>query len=98
MRLMGDTYVKDEFRRHKNCSQEQSLIFLKEWTDYCMMLSKQLSNKGIVKGELGKPLEARLLEKLEDEQLMQLFELKCEAEKWGQGNFEEEEIKVKEGS
>ena len=32
MKLMGDAYVKDEFRRHKAASPEQALLFLKEWT------------------------------------------------------------------
>ncbi|VDP21695.1 unnamed protein product [Onchocerca flexuosa] len=31
MRIIGDRYIKDEFRRHKNVSSEQALIFLKEW-------------------------------------------------------------------
>ena len=30
-RLMGDTYVRDEFRRHKNVEPAQALVFLKEW-------------------------------------------------------------------
>lgn len=32
MRIMGDIYVKDEFRRHKNATREHALHFLKEWT------------------------------------------------------------------
>ncbi|VDO49601.1 unnamed protein product [Haemonchus placei] len=32
-RLMGDTYVKDEFRRHKDANAEHTAIFLNEWTD-----------------------------------------------------------------
>lgn len=52
------------------------------------MLANQLSNKGIVQGELGKEIDHRLIDKLEDEQLRQLYELKCEAEKWGQGDYD----------
>jgi hypothetical protein len=32
LRLMGDTYVKSEFRLHKAASNEQALLFLREWT------------------------------------------------------------------
>lgn len=32
LRIIGDQYVKDEFRRHKNVAREQALLFLKEWT------------------------------------------------------------------
>lgn len=31
MRMIGDEYIKNEFRKHKNISPEQALIFLKEW-------------------------------------------------------------------
>ncbi|EPB69565.1 ACN9 family protein [Ancylostoma ceylanicum] len=31
-RLMGDTYVKDEFRRHKDASPEHTAVFINEWT------------------------------------------------------------------
>ncbi|VDD93965.1 unnamed protein product [Enterobius vermicularis] len=81
MRYLGDQYVKDEFRRHKNASPEQSLVFLKEWTDYCTTLSKQLSQKGIAKGVIGTNLNPSLLDSFTDEQLFQLLELKKEAEK-----------------
>ncbi|VDO83845.1 unnamed protein product [Heligmosomoides polygyrus] len=31
-RLMGDAYVKDEFRRHKDAGPEYAAIFVNEWT------------------------------------------------------------------
>uniref|UniRef100_A0A0K0DFZ7 Succinate dehydrogenase assembly factor 3 n=1 Tax=Angiostrongylus cantonensis TaxID=6313 RepID=A0A0K0DFZ7_ANGCA len=31
-RIMGDIYVKDEFRRHKDASPEHSATFINEWT------------------------------------------------------------------
>uniref|UniRef100_A0A1I7RNF1 Succinate dehydrogenase assembly factor 3 n=2 Tax=Bursaphelenchus xylophilus TaxID=6326 RepID=A0A1I7RNF1_BURXY len=82
LRIMGDSYVKDEFRRHKAASPEQSLLFLKEWTLYCTALSKQLTQKGIARGKLGDDLDPRLLDKFSDEQIQQLYELKLESEEW----------------
>ena len=41
MRIMGDSYVKDEFRRHKNATPEQALHFLKEWTVRYLFLIRQ---------------------------------------------------------
>ncbi|CAI4225059.1 unnamed protein product [Auanema sp. JU1783] len=79
-RLMGDSYVKDEFRRHQTASPEHTKVFLQEWTDYCVLLSKQMSTSGIVKGIVGKDMKPELLDKFADEQLRQLLELKIEAE------------------
>ncbi|KAK6028832.1 ACN9 family protein, partial [Ostertagia ostertagi] len=80
-RLMGDSYVKDEFRRHKDASPEYTTIFLNEWTNYCVTLSKQLSTSGIVKGFIGKDLEPEKLDSFAEEQLRQLLELKLESER-----------------
>uniref|UniRef100_A0A7E4UWY6 Succinate dehydrogenase assembly factor 3 n=1 Tax=Panagrellus redivivus TaxID=6233 RepID=A0A7E4UWY6_PANRE len=85
MRLMGDTYVKDEFRRHKDAPSPQALEFLKQWTDYCMLLSKQLSNKGIAKGKIGKELDPATIESLDEQRLYQLYELKVESDNWKSG-------------
>lgn len=46
-----------------------------------MSLSKQLSNKGIAQGVLGKNLDPAMLDSFHDEQLRQLLDLKIEAEK-----------------
>ncbi|KAM3716658.1 Succinate dehydrogenase assembly factor 3 [Dirofilaria immitis] len=86
MRMIGDCYIKDEFRRHKNVSAEQALVFLKEWKEYCTILSKQLSNRGIAKKILGVSLNSTLLDNLQDDQLWQLYNLKLEAEKRGSDN------------
>ncbi|KAK6043038.1 ACN9 family protein [Cooperia oncophora] len=80
-RLMGDPYVKDEFRRHKDASPEHAAIFINEWTNYCVTLSKQLSTSGIVKGFIGKDLEPEKLDSFAEEQLRQLLELKLESER-----------------
>ncbi|XGW06322.1 hypothetical protein V3C99_016546 [Haemonchus contortus] len=80
-RLMGDTYVKDEFRRHKDANAEHTSIFLNEWTSYCVTLSKQLSTSGIVKGFVGKDLDPEKLDSFAEEQLRQLLDLKLESER-----------------
>ncbi|KJH53632.1 PHD-finger [Dictyocaulus viviparus] len=80
-RLMGDMYVKDEFRRHKDAAPEQFATFINEWTNYCQMLSKQLSSKGIVKGFIGQDLEPKMLDAFAEKQLQQLLDLKLESER-----------------
>ncbi|CAJ0582782.1 unnamed protein product, partial [Mesorhabditis spiculigera] len=80
MRVMGDAYVKDEFRRHKSSVPPQSMEFLQEWTQYCATLSKQLHGTGL-KDSIGKNMEPGQFEKFSEEQLHQLLELKEEAEK-----------------
>ena len=32
MQAMGDQYVKDEFRRHKTCTEKEADTFMNEWT------------------------------------------------------------------
>lgn len=32
LRIIGDNYARDEFKRHMNCTPEESQIFLREWT------------------------------------------------------------------
>uniref|UniRef100_A0A158Q742 Succinate dehydrogenase assembly factor 3 n=1 Tax=Elaeophora elaphi TaxID=1147741 RepID=A0A158Q742_9BILA len=81
MRMIGDQYIKNEFRRHKNVSPEQAVVFLKEWKEYLTILSKQLSNRGIAKGILGVNLCVTELDSLQEDQLWQLYNLKLEAEK-----------------
>lgn len=29
---LGQTYVRDEFRRHKNCNPKEAQIFMQEWS------------------------------------------------------------------
>uniref|UniRef100_A0A0N5B635 Succinate dehydrogenase assembly factor 3 n=1 Tax=Strongyloides papillosus TaxID=174720 RepID=A0A0N5B635_STREA len=81
LKIIGDGYVKEEFRRHKDASPEHSLLFLKEWTDYCTSLSKQLTGKGLAKGVLGENIDNTIIEKMDEDKLYQLYELKLETEK-----------------
>ncbi|KHJ76899.1 ACN9 family protein [Oesophagostomum dentatum] len=95
-RTMGDIYVKDEFRRHKNASPEHTAVFINEWTNYCVTLSKQLSAAGIAKGFIGKDLEPEKLDAFAEEQLRQLLDLKIEAERMAKGEVTEESADVVE--
>uniref|UniRef100_A0AC35TL93 Succinate dehydrogenase assembly factor 3 n=1 Tax=Rhabditophanes sp. KR3021 TaxID=114890 RepID=A0AC35TL93_9BILA len=76
---LGDVYVKDEFRRHKEASKEHTLVFLRSWTEYTMMLSKQLTGKGLAKKEIGTNLNPELFSKMDNDKLHQLYELKVAA-------------------
>lgn len=32
LQIIGDNYVKDEFKRHKKCTPDEAEIFIKEWS------------------------------------------------------------------
>ncbi|KAL6743549.1 ACN9 family protein [Ancylostoma duodenale] len=97
-RLMGDSYVKDEFRRHKDASPEHTAVFINEWTNYCVTLSKQLSSSGIVKGFIGKDLEPEKLDSFAEEQLRQLLDLKIESERMKKGEVPTESAEPADSS
>ncbi|XP_074111449.1 succinate dehydrogenase assembly factor 3 [Cotesia typhae] len=76
MQSLGTPYVRDEFRRHKNCNEAESYVFMNEWTEYAITIAKQLGLRGPISAKpLGKSLEVNDLEKLRDEQIYQLYEL-----------------------
>lgn len=72
----GDQYTKDEFKRHKAASKEQSQAFMVEWTNYAITVAKQLGVRGSHTAKtLGRPLSQADLDKFSDEQMNQLYEL-----------------------
>ncbi|XP_049885399.1 succinate dehydrogenase assembly factor 3, mitochondrial [Pectinophora gossypiella] len=76
LRILGDNYAREEFKRHKQCNPEEARIFLTEWTDYAIHLAKQMKPLNQVKKkEVGQYLDPKLLDHMSDEQLMQLYEL-----------------------
>ncbi|XP_059055329.1 succinate dehydrogenase assembly factor 3, mitochondrial [Achroia grisella] len=76
LRVLGDNYARDEFKRHKNCNPEEARIFLTEWTDYAINLAKQMKPLQQVKLKtVGKYLDPQVLDFMTDEQLVQLYEL-----------------------
>jgi len=82
LKAIGDTYVRDEFKRHVKADQQQVQLFMEAWAKYAIDLSKQLGLKGVKTGEkIGTPLAEADLDKFSDEQLSQLYELYSEAKK-----------------
>ncbi|POV97530.1 hypothetical protein PSHT_14525 [Puccinia striiformis] len=86
MRSLGDTYVKDEFRRCRSIDNPIQIIgFLGQWKTYLDNLqdTKHTASSGNPSINLGKKLPEDLLEKLSPEQVGQLFELlKATKEIW----------------
>lgn len=67
-RIFGDTYVKAEFKRHKDVENPLHIIgFLTEWQLYVQQLEGDEW-----KGEM---LERRVMDRLSDQQVGQLWEL-----------------------
>ncbi|KAF5297560.1 hypothetical protein FQR65_LT09991 [Abscondita terminalis] len=77
LKILGNEYVRNEFKRHKKCNSAEADVFMKEWCNYALLLAEQLGLRG---PKTSKPLGCELketdLEKFRDEQLHQLFELK----------------------
>ncbi|KAJ7624651.1 ACN9-domain-containing protein [Roridomyces roridus] len=72
-RLMGDPYVKAEFRRHQQVTNPVHVIgFLSQWKVYLDFLPKGRDNAANFRG---KRLDSVAYEKMSDEQLGQLYEL-----------------------
>ncbi|XP_069816724.1 succinate dehydrogenase assembly factor 3, mitochondrial [Dendropsophus ebraccatus] len=84
LRALGDQYVRDEFRRHKNVPQAEAKVFMKEWEGYAAMLWDQ-ARQGIQqsqdRGQYGAPLTQDKLDLFNEEQIGQLHELMQEATK-----------------
>ncbi|SPO35916.1 probable Acetate non-utilizing protein 9, mitochondrial [Pseudozyma flocculosa] len=73
MRVLGDDYVRDEFRRHKDIDNPLQIVaFLSSWKMYLDQLEVSQGKPG---GFRGKRLDATLMDKLSDEQVNQLYEL-----------------------
>ncbi len=43
MQIIGDAYVKDEFRRHKEATPEQTIVFMEAWA--VSFFAKKLPSK-----------------------------------------------------
>ncbi|XP_073532575.1 succinate dehydrogenase assembly factor 3, mitochondrial [Phyllobates terribilis] len=84
LKALGDQYVKDEFRRHKNVGQSEAKLFMKEWEGYAAMLWEQAKH-GIQHSEAtrsyGVPLTQDKLDCFNEEQIGQLHELMRETTK-----------------
>ncbi|KAL7942295.1 ACN9 domain-containing protein [Trichoderma barbatum] len=68
MRLLGDEYIKAEFRAHRTVDNPAHLIgFLSEW----QMYAQQIEGESWV----GEKIDQGKLQKMSDEQIQQLYEL-----------------------
>ncbi|KAI7862733.1 putative ACN9 family domain-containing protein, partial [Spinellus fusiger] len=78
MRSLGDDYVKAEFRRHKDVENPAHLVgFVSQWQDVTADHSL-FNGAAFSREELGKKIDSRLIDKLSDEQIGQLYELRNE--------------------
>lgn len=77
LQALGNSYVRDEFKRHKTCNESESKLFMVEWTNYAVQLSQQLGLgvRGKPKDKIGENLNAEDLDKFKDDQIVQLYEL-----------------------
>ncbi|BHF64335.1 acetate non-utilizing protein 9 [Sparganum proliferum] len=83
MRLVGDKYVKEEFRKHKTADKQFIGPFMIEWSRYASTLAEQLTlsgqseknEKSTEQAKIGIPLQETDLEKFSAKQLNQLLEL-----------------------
>ncbi|KAF8526205.1 hypothetical protein BU17DRAFT_82971 [Hysterangium stoloniferum] len=72
MRSLGDNYVKDEFRRHKDTNNPLHIIgFLSQWKMYLEALPTSKGSGTFT----GKKLDTAVFEKMSAEQIGQLYEL-----------------------
>lgn len=77
MRQLGDAYVRDEFRKHKDAKPEFVPAFMAGWTEYLQELNA---------GQVGRDLSESERAALNDEQVIQLSTLQQEAEgQWKDG-------------
>ncbi|GAQ42334.1 acetate non-utilizing protein 9 [Aspergillus tubingensis] len=68
MRILGDGYVKSEFRAHRNVDNPLHIIgFLTEWQLYAQKLEGD--------AWIGEKLDKGKLDKMSDQQIGQLYEL-----------------------
>ncbi|KAK9767440.1 hypothetical protein K7432_002796 [Basidiobolus ranarum] len=81
-RYLGDNYVKDEFRRHKDVSNPTFLKgFVTQWHQYLYDLQAQTNtipteDKRVL---LGKKLDTTSLDKMNDDMIERLWDLRSEA-------------------
>jgi hypothetical protein len=82
-RLFGDTYVKAEFRRHKDVENPLHIVaFLTQWQQY----GQQLEGDGWREEKL----DSDFLDKMSDQQIGQMYELMQAIQKRGRESADEE--------
>ncbi|XP_062899884.1 succinate dehydrogenase assembly factor 3, mitochondrial [Mobula hypostoma] len=84
LRLLGDQYVKDEFRKNKVAGASETARFLEEWQAYADILQTQVmesAKQPMEKIRYGANLTANKLQSFNEQQIGQLYELMQEATK-----------------
>eukprot|EP00455_Lapot_gusevi_P035276 TRINITY_DN3906_c0_g2_i1.p1 TRINITY_DN3906_c0_g2~~TRINITY_DN3906_c0_g2_i1.p1 ORF type:complete len:120 (+),score=24.46 TRINITY_DN3906_c0_g2_i1:81-440(+) len=76
-RSLGDSYVRDEFKRHKTAKPNFLGQFYNEWEFYVENLRQQAD----INETIGRDMSSDQLKVLNDDQKQQLSKLKQEAEK-----------------
>lgn len=83
-RVFGDTYLKAEFRRHRDIENPLHIVgFLTEWQQYGQMLEGDDWKE--------RKIDTGLLDKLSDQQVGQMYELMQAIQKRGRDSVDEEE-------
>lgn len=82
---MGDLYLKDEFRRHKDIDNPIHIVgFLSQWQQYGQMLEGD--------DWKGQKMDTELLEKMSDQQIGQMYELMQAIQQRGRDSVNEETV------
>ncbi|OAK95171.1 acetate non-utilizing protein 9, mitochondrial precursor [Phaeosphaeriaceae sp. SRC1lsM3a] len=86
-RVLGDMYVKAEFRAHKNIDNPVQIIgFLSEWQMYAQTLQGESWK--------GEKMDKTKVDKMSDQQIGQLYELMQAIQKQNQDDADAEEARV----
>ncbi|CAE6451844.1 unnamed protein product [Rhizoctonia solani] len=76
MRVLGDDYVKAEFKRHQKIDNPVHIIgFLSQWKMYLDQLEQQSNSAGGFERFTGRRMDPTVFEKMSSEQIGQLYEL-----------------------
>ena len=83
-RVFGDTYLKAEFRRHRDIENPLHIVgFLTEWQQYGQQLEGEDWKE--------RKIDPALLDRLSDQQVGQMYELLQAIQKRGRDSVDEEE-------
>ncbi|KAH7339938.1 ACN9-domain-containing protein [Rhizoctonia solani] len=76
MRILGDDYVKAEFKRHQKIDNPVHIIgFLSQWKLYLDQLEQQANSAGGFERFTGRRMDPTVFEKMSTEQIGQMYEL-----------------------
>ncbi|KAF0852890.1 mitochondrial CII assembly factor 3 (SdhAF3) [Andalucia godoyi] len=78
LRILGDKYVREEFKLHKTAGKQHAVPFVSQWQQYLDQL-RRTSNLD----DIGRHLSTEELETMDVEQRSQMGKLKKEAESIG---------------